>query len=448
MVGDRVKSLLAVAAITLLASSAAFAQDDTSALRARQQALFETMVAEPENLAVMFDYAAVSMRLEDYEPAISALERMLIFNPDLPRVKLELGVAYFRLGSYEVARFYFEEALAADPPPQVAERVAPFLSTIEARTAIDAFSGFVAFGPVYSSNATLGPNDRIILFTPEGGSPQGVSLADDQTPEADYGVRLAASATWSRDLRRATEDRWISTLSYAGLRYASEEAGEFDALSIDTGPRLSLSPRAFGPTLRPYLEGGVVRSAGDLLYRQTGGGAQVSDSLTPRLGVFGALLAQYRDYASEDDEFDGVYAFASAGASLQVDRATVLRGSVLGERDDAREADLSNTEFGLRFTIQRELARPAFASGWGGADPWRLSLFGQLSRRLFDEPRDDVDPDVSRRDTDARASLRLVAPVGDDWAVAAEASWFERFSNLPNNELRNFEVGFSAIRTF
>jgi tetratricopeptide (TPR) repeat protein len=64
----------------------------------------------------MFAYAVVSIRARDYEQAIATLERMLIYRDDLPRVKLELGSAYFRLGSYEVSSFYFKEALAGDPP--------------------------------------------------------------------------------------------------------------------------------------------------------------------------------------------------------------------------------------------------------------------------------------------------------------------------------------------
>ena len=36
---------------------------------------------------------------------MAALERMLLFNPDLPRVQLELGVLYFRMGAFELAPF-------------------------------------------------------------------------------------------------------------------------------------------------------------------------------------------------------------------------------------------------------------------------------------------------------------------------------------------------------
>ena len=49
-----------------------------------------------------------------------------VFNPNLPRVKLELGVLYFKLGSYELARSYFQEAVnAATPLMTFASRSAP-----------------------------------------------------------------------------------------------------------------------------------------------------------------------------------------------------------------------------------------------------------------------------------------------------------------------------------
>ena len=46
--------------------------------------LFQQMLLDPNNLDLMFRYAAVATRLENYEAAISALERMLLVNPDLP----------------------------------------------------------------------------------------------------------------------------------------------------------------------------------------------------------------------------------------------------------------------------------------------------------------------------------------------------------------------------
>ena len=66
--------------------------------------LFQQMLRDPSNMDLMFEFAALANNLENYEAAIGTLERMLLINPDLPRVKLELGALYFRLDSYTIAR--------------------------------------------------------------------------------------------------------------------------------------------------------------------------------------------------------------------------------------------------------------------------------------------------------------------------------------------------------
>ena len=65
------------------------------------------MFADPTNLDLTFQFASIATQLGNFESAISALERMLLLNPNLPRVKLEVGVLYFRLGAYPIARSYF-----------------------------------------------------------------------------------------------------------------------------------------------------------------------------------------------------------------------------------------------------------------------------------------------------------------------------------------------------
>src|SRR5262245_37505218 len=73
----------------------------------------------PTNSDKACAFAELASRKGDFEGAISALERMLFIDPNLPRVKLELGTLYYRLQSYETARGYFQDALEAPnvPPP-------------------------------------------------------------------------------------------------------------------------------------------------------------------------------------------------------------------------------------------------------------------------------------------------------------------------------------------
>ena len=68
-------------------------------------------LAKPDDLDATFKFAQIEEQLGDYKSAIGALERMLFYNKNLPRVKFELGALYFRLRSYETARTYFKSAI-------------------------------------------------------------------------------------------------------------------------------------------------------------------------------------------------------------------------------------------------------------------------------------------------------------------------------------------------
>ena len=66
-------------------------------LQRRYDDAFQEMLRQPDNLEVLFSFATLAAQTGDLEGAISTLERMLLINPDLPRVRLELGVLYYRL---------------------------------------------------------------------------------------------------------------------------------------------------------------------------------------------------------------------------------------------------------------------------------------------------------------------------------------------------------------
>ena len=94
----------------------ALSGSEQSRLEAQKSALFQQMLRNPADLDATFAYADVSARLGDYEAAVSALDRMLLFNPNLPRVQLEIGALYFRMGSYDLARDYFTQSRRRQSP--------------------------------------------------------------------------------------------------------------------------------------------------------------------------------------------------------------------------------------------------------------------------------------------------------------------------------------------
>ena len=66
---------------------------------AEREKIFSALIEDPTNLDYLFKYANLSILLGDLEAAISVFEQMLIYEPDLPRIRLELGVLYFRLNA-------------------------------------------------------------------------------------------------------------------------------------------------------------------------------------------------------------------------------------------------------------------------------------------------------------------------------------------------------------
>src|SRR4029453_1403741 len=94
---------------------------------------------------------------------IGALERMLFFNPNLPRVKLELGVLYFKLGSWDLARGYFEDAIkGGEVPNDIRAQVNAYLAEIARRQAPYEFSALLHAGLRWQSNANVGPDSQIV----------------------------------------------------------------------------------------------------------------------------------------------------------------------------------------------------------------------------------------------------------------------------------------------
>jgi len=125
--------VLSLVLVSLSPFSSAFAATgNKETLETKRQIIFEQILRNPANLDLSFEYAALSAQVGDYEGAITAMERMLIFAPGLPRIQLELGVLYYRLGSFAIAQNYLELAVSGNNVPDVVQsRVEAYLGRIK-----------------------------------------------------------------------------------------------------------------------------------------------------------------------------------------------------------------------------------------------------------------------------------------------------------------------------
>ena len=244
----------AVAAAWLAAAPAVAADAPTSdraALDAKKTALFQQMLADPANLDIAFAYADLSAQLGDNEAAVSTLERMLLFNPNLPRVELELGALYFRMGSLALARSYFDQARAASPPPEVQARVDEYLGKITAAESPHQLTGYFFSGVQYQTDANVAPGSPLIQ------SPIGdVLLSSEFVKGRDYDIFATGQIYYSYDLGTQNRDTLeVGTTAYVN-HYFRFGRLDLDLAEITAGPRLRYPdlgvPQVETVSVKPY----------------------------------------------------------------------------------------------------------------------------------------------------------------------------------------------------
>ncbi len=165
--------------------------------------------------------------------AVRTFRAMLVRNPGLVRVRLELARAYFLQGEDAEAKEHFERVLAGENPEAVVANVSRYLSEIRKRKRWSSYFGF-ALAP--DSNIGAASDDRTINIF-------GLPFERDQQQLTSSGIGLSV---WGggeyqyplRDRVRLRVGGDISRQEYSG--------SEFDrmTLSAHVGPRWLIGNRS------------------------------------------------------------------------------------------------------------------------------------------------------------------------------------------------------------
>lgn len=424
------------------ATEAAMAEEaeaqDTAQIE--QQRAYEALQEAPDNVAFMFRYVRASVEVKDYEAAITTLERILIYRPDLARVRVELGAAYFRLGSYAISKFYFDEALAAggltaDEQAQVGR----FLEQIERRTAKWSYAGSAMAGIVVASNANLGTSSNLVST---GGIP--VLAPGNLLEREDAGLRVVVNLAHQHDLGQPDGDFWRTDAQFYALQFFNEDSGNVNVMRVRTGPRISLNPLSHGPKLRPFVEAELFRADDQSLYRGLGGGLELSDTLNADWSVFGSARFQERQFFDGRSEFDGIYSRASVGAVYNHSPTLRLRTALVLDHTEADFDFNDYTQVSLRGGFDYRYD-PGFV--WADRD-WRAEGFIVVGRRFFDGPDARVDPNIERQDTLVRFGFGNTAFISDGFFTRLDLDYTQRKSNIANFDLNGVTLALSVGKTF
>ncbi|MBT4486575.1 MAG: tetratricopeptide repeat protein [Rhodospirillaceae bacterium] len=407
---------------------------------------FEHMLLDPANLDKSFKYAELGIQVGDYEAAISALERMLLYNPDLPRVRLELGVLYMRLGSYAIARGYLTRAVQGDDvPDDVRARVAVFLDEIDNRLSNHRFSGSLYGGLRYQDNANAGPERAAIrLFDDDG------ELSNEFTKKADFNAFMSFNFRHVYDPQVHSGD----VLQTDFLLYASQQKNQhqldliFSELTV--GPRAQLLREYMeNATWRPHVIASVVSLDDSPYYYTYGIGFDMDKQFTAK--THGSLTASYVHKKYRAD-IGRTTARQQNGGEADVEinvRHRALESLMLTTKAgysnlDAAASLNGNTEF--TFAVGAILTHPSPDNIDTG--PWTTSLTGTVIYSSYHAPDEAVDSFQKRRDNELRGTLLTSVPLRKGWSATSTVARSVVDSKFLNYTYTNWAISIGASKRF
>ena len=249
-----------VLSINLFAQNVPPSITDPEKLRQTQierQKVFDSIIEDPTNLQNLFNYANLSILVGDLEAAIGVFEQMLIYKPDLPRIKLELGVLYFRLGAFASAKQYLDDVENYNPPKEVKEKVKTFLEQIENETKLFKTQSVLSLGMGISSNANAGLDNDVVTVVGDLGA---IDLNISNKPKSDLYYTSAFSSQITQDLRHPRGDtiNYVVSLSrqvYRDFSNFDSSTGVFSMnrkFNMLDDDKLGLTNQTFTPSLTAF----------------------------------------------------------------------------------------------------------------------------------------------------------------------------------------------------
>jgi hypothetical protein len=405
------------------------------AAESEQEQLFQKMLRTPRDLAVTFAYVEVARANGDYEAAIGALERVLFFQPGLARVKYELGALYFRLGSYEMARRYFREALAcADIDPVTKERIEASLPDADKQLQQNRFSGFMNSGIRYQTNANYAPSSGLVRL---GGQDLALLPSSNKRSDSSWFGLVGLSDDYDLNNQRGDtlETRFIGYAT-AQARFTDLDLGLFD---LTFGPRLALAPDLLpGATIKPYLAGGNTWLGGSSYLETAGAGVTASFPINTRMTLepgfeWRQVNVNTGDVLPVSTLNSGDWYTTGLGTSVQLSEQIGLQ--VRGSYRRATAAfDFNNyDQFEGEAALTFAFAPPVSSIPRN----WSVSPYVRFVRTAFDSANPFIDPTTVEHDSEWITGFVLDMPVTRTFGISTTIEYDHTDSTLPNYRQNN-----------
>jgi tetratricopeptide (TPR) repeat protein len=213
-------------------------------LRPDRIVTYEDVLANPDDIDINFAYAQIQIARGDVRNAGATLERILLIDPDLPRVRLLYAIVLYRLDNIDEADRELRAVRLLEMPPSLRAELDRYIEQIELRRKRTRYAVTASLGFQYDWNRNSAAASGVNLFSDLPGNLDGHSRR-----RQDQAITGVTRFDVNHDLGYQARHRLTGALTY----YRSEQVhlSELDlqAASVDIGGVYDASPVAIIPTL-------------------------------------------------------------------------------------------------------------------------------------------------------------------------------------------------------
>ena len=414
-----------------MAIGSASAQQRTASAetRAAYDAAFQETLKKPQDPATLVRYADLAVQVGDIEGAISALERLLLVDGDQPKVKLEIGVLYYRLGSYAAARTYLEDARNSPrATAEVKDRAAQYIAEVGSKSSKSQFSGDVLVGLGYSTNANSGAS---------GASPSFGNAVTTPTisGKPDFSAVAAGTLRHRYDLGRQDNAAMESELAFYTARQFQVTEANVLFLDFTTGPRSSPFDSGWldDLTVRPMLTGRYVAVQDQVSYWGWGAGLEAATPIGNQVNSLMTVFGRRRDFLNNANAPTNNQSSGNEGVGVLDFKVELTSYMTLGvytnfTRFVADSQPQGYTEYGFGGSMEVRFTDPLGING----RTWAAVASGGMAQATYDAPDPTVNPSVTRSQVDGFLGLILTIPLNETLSLVGQVNYFQRSASLSN----------------
>jgi hypothetical protein len=403
------------------------AANDSSALRAELDSIYQQLLVDPSDRALNRRMIDIAVELGDYDAAIGAVERLIFYEPENIELQLEAARLYLAIKSYAAASGYLKdaEALPGATAPQLDELAA--LSRQADRGAHGSpWSGFGQVGARYQTNANIG-SIELGLNEP----------FPFEKPQPDW--NSFALGTLGLD---AFVNKNLSVEGSLSGYYADQvkvERLDLGFAELALGPRFSTDDGVL--SVKPYgLINGIL--LGNEPYQTAyGAGAGLRWAFAdgwwvePQFEYKNRIYYDTHDYPDANDQTGELYTYAvNFSGQFSEDVSFLTR---LGyNRNYAAEAYQSYDQYFANVGVQ--VAFEAL-----GKEGWLFSPFATISYTDFKgiaPPEEFAGFKTMKEETYWGVGANLEIPWRDNIGLGLAVEYNQNISNLDRDDYRNFKV--------